>query len=86
MLLDRDGFAGDHRFVNDAAAVKDNAVDGSLFSRPDTQAIAGLHPFERDVVLAAVGAEQARGLRAQVEQGADRGAGAAAGTELHDLA
>ena len=40
MLLDRDGFAGDHRFVNDAAAVKGHTVDGNFFSRPDTQAIA----------------------------------------------
>ena len=34
----------------------------------------------------AVGVDQARGLRAQIEQGADGGAGAAAGAEFQDLA
>ena len=86
-LFDRHGFAGDHRFVDGAAAFEHDAIDGNFFSGAHAQAVAGLDLFERNVFLAAVGARvQARRLRSEIEQRADGGAGAAAGAQLHDLA
>ena len=70
----------------DAAAFEQDAIDRNFFSGTDAQAISGLHLFERNIFLAAVGVEQARGFGAEIEQGANGGAGAAAGAQFHDLA
>ncbi len=43
------GFAGDHGFVDGAAAFEHDAIDGNFFSGADAQAVAGLHLFERNV-------------------------------------
>ena len=48
-LFDRDGFAGDHGFVDGAAAFEDDAVDGNFFAGADAEFVAGLYVFERDV-------------------------------------
>ena len=86
-FFDGDRFAGDHRFVDGAAAFEDDAIDGNFFAGTDAEAVAGFDLFERNVFFRSPSAcEQARGLRAEVEQGADGGAGAAAGAEFHDLA
>ena len=42
--------------------------------------------FESHIFFCSVISQQARGFRAEVEQSADGGAGAAAGAEFHDLA
>ena len=48
-LFDGDRFAGDHRFVDGAAAVEDDAIDGDFFSGTHAQAVAGFHLFERNI-------------------------------------
>ncbi len=68
------------------AAFDDAAVDGHALAGPDAQAVAGVDVGERDVALAAVGGEAARGRRRQVEQLAERVRGLAAGAELQHLA
>ena len=50
-------------------AFDDDAVDRDLLARPDTQAVAGCTSFERDVLLAAVGRDHARGLRRKTRAG-----------------
>ena len=56
----------------------DGAVDRNLFARPYAQLVADLHLIERDIVLAAVVAHDARQLGREIEQGADGAAGPAA--------
>ena len=43
LFLDRDRLAGDHRLIDGAAALDDDAIDRHLFAGPDAQQIAGLH-------------------------------------------
>ena len=83
----RDGhrLAGDHRFVDGRFAFLDDAVDRNAVARTDAQAIAGMNVVERDVLVAAVGAHAPRALGRQLQQRADRGAGAAAGAQLQHL-
>jgi hypothetical protein len=85
----RHGFAGDHGFVDGAAAFEQDAVDGNLFSGADAQAVAGMDLFEGNVFFRNLATgpvnKQACGFGAEIEQGADGGAGAAAGAELHHL-
>ena len=71
-----------------AAAFEDDAIDGNFFSGADAQAVSGLDLLERNVFfgLPSARVEQARGLGAEIEQGANGGAGAAAGAQFHDLA
>ena len=54
-FFDRDRFAGDHRFVDGAAAFEDDAIDGNFFSGADAEFVAGLDVFERNVFLRSVG-------------------------------
>ena len=84
-LFDRQRLAGDHRFVDRGAALDDDAVDRNAVARADAQPIADLHRVERDVGLGAVGGDPPRRLRREVEQGADRRAGALARPELEHL-
>ena len=77
-LLDRHRLAGDHRFVDRGAAFEHDAVDRNAVARADAQPVAGLHLVERHVGLGAVGGDAPRGLRREVEQRADRRAGALA--------
>ena len=63
-LLDRDRLAGDHRLVDRAAALEDDAVDRHLLAGPHAQPVAGVHLRQRHVLLAAVGRDAPRGLRA----------------------
>ena len=84
-LLDRHRLAGEHRFVDRARAFGDLAVDGNLLARPDAQDVADLHLVERDFVVHAV-ADDAGRRRRERQEFADRGAGAAAGTQFQHLA
>jgi len=59
---------------------------GIFSAGPDAEAIADHDAVDGHVVLGAAVTEAARGLRGEGEQGADRGAGAAPGAELEDLA
>ncbi len=70
-------------------AFKNDAIDGNLFAGANAQLVAGLNAFEGNAFLRhrsrRIGGEQAGGFRAEIEQSADGGAGAAAGTEFHHL-
>jgi hypothetical protein len=77
-------------FVDGAAAVDVDAVDGNFFSGTDAEFVSWLHVFEGDVSFGNLASgsvhNQTRGLRTEVEESADGGTGAAAGAEFHDLA
>ena len=100
-FFDGNGFAGDHRLVDRTAAFEHDAIDGNALSGTDAQAVAGLHLFERNVFFCNLagflgnlasfsvhfaGGDEARRFRAEMQQRADGGAGAAAGAKFHDLA
>ena len=69
-LLDRDRLAGDHRLVDRAPPLEDDAVDRHLLARPDPQAVAERDLLERHVSLGARRPPPAAPLRRQIEQGA----------------
>ncbi len=48
-FFDRNGFSGDHRFVDGTAAFEDDAIDWNFFSRADAEFVSGLHLIERNV-------------------------------------
>ena len=85
-FFDRHGFAGDHGLVNRTAAFEQDAIDGDFFSGTHAQTVAGLYLLKRNIFLGTIGVEQARGAGAEIEEGANGGAGAAAGAQFHDLA
>ena len=85
-LLHRDRLAGDHRLVDGAPALEDDAVDRHLLTRADAEPVADLEPFERCVRLAPVLGEAAGRLRLESEERPDGLAGPAARLELEDLA
>ena len=68
------------------AALDDHAVDRHLLARPHAQEVAALDLVERDVLVVPSGLDAVRRLRREVEQRADRRAGAAAGAQLQHLA
>ena len=70
-LLDRHRLAGDHRFVDAAAALDDDAVDRHALARSHAQSIADVDQLERDVFFTRA-RDPARGLRCEAEQCADR--------------
>ena len=55
-----------------------------LFAGPNPQVVAGIYLIEGNVLFIAV-AQNARGLGAEVEQGANGGAGVAAGSQFEHL-
>ena len=85
-LLDRQRFAGDHRFVDRGAAFDHHAIHRNGLSRTNTQQIAHLHDLQRHVGFGAVRADAARRLGRQVEQRTDCRAGALARLQLQHLA
>ncbi len=50
-LLDRNRLASDHRFVDGALALDDDAVDRHPLARPHAQTVADLHLLERHLLL-----------------------------------
>ena len=85
-FLDRDRLAGDHRLVDGARPLDHHAVDGNLLAGTDPQPIAGNDQIQRDILFASILADPARRLGGQPEQGANRTAGLAAGSQLEHLA
>lgn len=75
-LGNRHRLARDHRLVDRAVPLDDDAVDRDLLARPHPQAVADLHGVELDFLLGAVGHDPAGGLGREVEQGANGPAGA----------
>ena len=83
-LVDREALAGDHRLVDLAVAVLDDAVDGDLRAGADDEQVADDDLTGRDLDGLAVALDQ-RHRRGQVQQGADRRVGAAAGAHLEPV-
>ena len=84
-LLDRDGLAGDERFIDGTTTVHHDSVDRDLLAGTDAQQVADSHVGDRHVHFVTV-TDCARGVRGHAEQRADRGAGPAARTQLEHLA
>ena len=79
--LDRHGLAGEHGGVDRGGALLDHAVGGDLLARADHEPVADGELLDRDPLLGAV-AQHRDVLGAQLEQRAQRGAGAALGAGL----
>ena len=79
--LDGHGLAGEQRGVDRRGALDDGAVGGDLLAGADDEAVADGELVDRDADLAAV-AQHGDVLGAQLEQGPQRGAGAALGPGL----
>src|SRR5580692_10165447 len=71
--------AANHRFVNGAVAFEERTVHRDFFSWTHAKAISRLDSLEGNIQLGTVVVEQASGFRAEIEQSANGGAGAAAG-------
>jgi hypothetical protein len=85
VLLDRDGFAGDHRFVHVAATVEHRPIDRHFFSWTDAQAISDLNGIQRHILFAPIVAKASGRFRCQAEQLLDRGARLASSPKLEHL-
>ncbi len=81
----RHRLAGEHGFVQPAAAFFHFAVHGDFLARAHPHAVAGHHLFHRNVLFAAV-TQHAGGFGAQVEQAFDGGAGLAPGAHFQGQA
>ena len=76
-LLDRDRLAGDHRFVDGAAALEHDAVDRHLLAGPHAQPVARRAPRSSGTSASLPSARDRRARRRrEAEQRADRAAGA----------
>src|SRR3954451_12025326 len=64
-------FTGEHGLINRARAVEHLAIDRDLLAGTDAQLVSDLYMFEWNIVLAAVGGDDARRLRIEVEQSTD---------------
>ena len=62
-LADGHGLAGEHRFIDRALPVGDDAIDGDFLAGPNADAIARLDQFERHILFVAIGVDQPRRLR-----------------------
>jgi hypothetical protein len=79
------GLPGEHRLVDGARSVFDDAVDRNLLAGTDAQAVAHQNVVEADVDLTSVRLDAARLRRCEAEQRLEGGAGSAARAELEDL-
>ncbi len=74
-----------HGFVNRARSFKHHSVHGNFFARPNAQMVADMHLVERDVLLAPVLPNHARGFRRQAEQRTERARRLAARPQFEHL-
>ena len=84
-FADRQRLAGQHRFIDRAAAFHHHAVYRHFLTGPHAQGVTDMHMAERHVFLALVGVDAARGLGCQSEQRLDGGRGRGACPEFEDL-
>jgi hypothetical protein len=85
-LVHWDRLAGHHRFIDRRRARDHKAIRGDRLARPDDEHIAGLERCDVDVLLDAAAPADARGLRAERQEGADRISRACAGARLEEPA
>ena len=85
LFLDRQWFAGQHRFVHAAATFNDNAIHRQTLARPHAHHVADLHQLHRHILFAAVRPDEPGCLRRQAEQSADGGVGPSASAQLQHL-
>ncbi len=84
-LLSRKRFARDHGLVHRTRSGENHAIDRNFLARPHTKAIALLHFRKRNIVLRFVGCHAACDFGREVQEGANRAAGAAARAQLEHL-
>ena len=82
MPLDGHGLARQERLVDRRGALLDDAVGRDLLARPHDEAITDRELGDRNEVLGAARIEHRRLLRAELEQGPQRGAGTPPRTRL----
>ena len=85
-LGDRDGFAGDHRFVDATLALEHRAVHRHLLARLHPQPIADDHAFERHLLLDPVVAQAPGEIGREFQQLPDGLAGLSHRAELQHVA
>ncbi len=66
-FLDRHGLAGQHRLVDDGAALDHHTIHGHLLARPDAEREPRLDLVNSHVFLAAVAVDDPRRLRRQAK-------------------
>ena len=81
LFRDRHGLAGDHGFVEVAAAFGDRAIDGDFLAGTDAEQVADRDLIDRHVFFFTV-AEAVGGFRGKADKGLDRLTGAGAGFRL----
>ena len=85
-LGDGHGFARHQGFVERGAAFENDAIHRHLLARPDPQMVADLQAVDLHLVVGAVIADAAGGLRRQFEQRPDRAGCRLAGAQFQHLA
>ncbi len=86
VLGHRHGFAGHHRLIERGVAFEHAAVDRHLVAGAHAQLVADVHGIERDLLVAAIVFDAARGLWREIEQRADRAGGCLARAQFQHLA
>ena len=85
-LAHRHRFAGHHGFVERGVALEHDAVDRHLVAGLDAQLVADRDRLERNLLVAAVILDAARGLGREIEQRLDRAGGGLARAQFEHLA
>ena len=85
-FLDWNRLAGHHRFIDRALPFGDHTVDRNFLTGANSQEIAAFNLIQRNVPLAAISSDQARGFRGEAEQRANRAAGLTARAQFEHLA
>ena len=85
-LGDRHGFASEHRFIDRAAPVLNDAIHRHFLPRPHPQAVADVDHIQGNIRLTAIGGDAPGLARGKVQERADRPAGALPRPQFQNLA
>ena len=85
-FFDRNGFPGDHGFINGTLAFDGHAVHRDLLARTDSEPVTDMHLVQRDVLFRAVRQQPPRRFGSQSEKGLDCRASPASCPEFKNLA
>src|SRR5207302_1716806 len=84
-FFDWHGFASHHGFIDGARAFENGAIHGDALARAYTKFVAAFHLIERNVSFRAIRRKQVSLLRREIQQRANRSAGALPGAQFQDL-